>query len=229
MVAEGADIIDIGGESTRPNSQGISEQEELDRVMPVLERLGSSRDFAVSIDTSKPVVMRIAISAGADMINDVRALQRPGALEVIRQGGVAVCLMHMQGEPATMQRQPSYADVTAEVMEFLAERARSCIDAGIPSNKIVLDPGFGFGKRQEHNLELLRNIGRIGGLGYTMLAGLSRKALVGELTGREPGERIYGSVALAVLAYIYGARIIRAHDVGPTVDALRIAAAVAGH
>jgi dihydropteroate synthase len=228
MLSEGADIIDIGGESTRPGSQPVTEQQELDRVMPVLGRIGTARDFAVSIDTSKPAVMTAAATAGADMVNDVRALREPGAIEAVRAAGTAVCLMHMQGEPSCMQREPAYSDVTGEVMEFLAGRARACLAAGILRDRIVLDPGFGFGKRAEHNLRLLRDLGRIAGLGFPVLAGLSRKALVGELTGRPVDERVHGSVALAVLAYLNGARIIRAHDVGPTVDALRVAAAVAG-
>jgi dihydropteroate synthase len=227
MVAEGADIIDIGGESTRPGSQPVSEQHELERVVPVLERLGATRDFAVSIDTSKPAVMDAAARAGADMINDVRALQRPGALQAASAAGIAVCLMHMQGEPSTMQRDPRYGDVTGEVTEFLAARASACLAAGIPRERIVVDPGFGFGKRTNDNLLLLRELDRIVTLGFPIMAGLSRKSLVGELTGRPVEDRVHGSVALAVLAFLHGACIIRAHDVGPTVDALRVAAAVA--
>jgi dihydropteroate synthase len=226
MAEEGASIIDVGGESTRPGAQPVPVQEELRRVIPVIDRLRARTPAVVSIDTSKPEVMQAAAAAGADMINDVRALRAPGALEAAVTSGCAVCLMHMQGEPRTMQQAPSYADVVAEVRQFLGARVETCLAAGLPLERMVLDPGFGFGKTLQHNLELLRRLRELSVNGLPILAGLSRKSTVGELTGRPEGERVHGSVALAVVAALKGARILRVHDVAATVDAMRVVAAV---
>jgi len=229
MVAEGAGIIDIGGESTRPGAGPVEESRELDRVLPVVEALASRFDVPLSVDTAKPAVMRAAVGAGASLVNDVYALRMPGALEACAELGVAVCLMHMQGEPRTMQADPRYsADPVADVAGFLVDRVAACAAAGIPPGRVVLDPGFGFGKKLAHNLALLRGLGRIAGLGYPVLVGLSRKSLLGEITGRPVEERVHGSVALAVHAVLNGAAIVRVHDVGPTVDALRVIAAIRG-
>lgn len=226
MVEEGAALIDIGGESTRPGAGPVPLAEELRRVVPLVEALAERLPVPVSVDTMKPEVMRAVLVAGASMINDVTALQAPGAVEAVAGSGAAVCLMHMRGEPRTMQADPAYGDVAAEVADFLATRAAACRAAGIAPGRIVLDPGFGFGKRLEHNLELLAGLGTLVALGYPVLAGLSRKSMIGQLTGRPVGERLYGSVALAALAVVAGARIVRAHDVAPTVDAVRVAAAL---
>lgn len=226
MALEGAAIIDVGGESTRPGAQPVGLDEELRRVIPVIARLRSRTQAIISVDTSKPEVMHAAAAAGAAMINDVRALREPGALEAATTSGCAVCLMHMLGEPRTMQDAPSYGDVVAEVRRFLGERVQACRGAGLPAERIVLDPGFGFGKTLVHNLELLRHLGELSVDGLPILAGLSRKSLVGTLTGRTADERIYGSVALAAVAALHGARILRVHDVGATVDALKVVAAV---
>ena len=226
MAAEGAAIIDVGGESTRPGAAPVDAEEELRRVIPVIERLVSSLTIPVSVDTQKPAVMRAAIAAGASMVNDVAALREPGAIAAVADSDVAVCLMHMQGEPRTMQLAPRYGDVVAEVRGFLRERAARCIAAGIVRSRLVVDPGFGFGKTLAHNLELLRRLGEIAADGIPVLAGLSRKSLIGALTGRDNADRLAGSVALATIAAQNGARIVRAHDVGPTVDALRIAMAM---
>jgi dihydropteroate synthase len=226
MAEEGAAIIDIGGESTRPGADAVSAAEELRRVLPVIERLHGATRAVISIDTSKPEVMRLAAAAGAGLINDVRALREPGALGAVLEGECAVCLMHMQGEPRTMQEAPSYADVVKEVKAFLESQAQSCRAAGLPSDRIVIDPGFGFGKTLGHNLELLRGLEGITQSEWPVLVGLSRKSIVGKLTGRGSGERLYGSIALAVIAALKGARIIRAHDVAATVDALKIVAAL---
>lgn len=225
LADEGADIIDIGGESTRPGARPVSDQQELERVMPVIEGLCRETDVPVSIDTSKPLVMREAVSAGAAMINDVCALGEPGALQVAGELAVPVCLMHMQGEPRTMQANPTYDDVVAEVTAFLRERATAAVAAGVPRDGVVVDPGFGFGKTEAHNLALLRGLPQLAGLGYPVLAGLSRKSLLGKLTGRPVEERLAGSIALALLAAQNGASILRVHDVAPTVDALRVLAA----
>ena len=225
MVEEGAAIIDIGGESTRPGAAPVSVEEELRRVLPVVERLRQATPAVISVDTSKPEVIREAAAAGAGLINDVRALTEPGALEAAAASGSAICVMHMQGDPRTMQRAPSYVDVVKEVKAFLDERVQRCRAAGVSSDRIVVDPGFGFGKNLEHNLELLRRLRDLQGE-WPLLVGLSRKSMVGTLTGRSAGERVHGSVALAVIASINGARIIRAHDVAATVDALKIVAAV---
>lgn len=226
MADEGAAIIDIGGESTRPGAQPVALDEELRRVIPVIERLRPRTQAVLSVDTSKPEVMRAAAAAGAAMINDVRALREPGALEAAAASGCAVCLMHMLGEPRTMQDSPSYRDVVAEVREFLQARVRACVAAGLRAERIVLDPGFGFGKTLAHNLQLLRHLGELSVDGLPVLAGLSRKSMVGSLTGRPPAARLHGSVALAVVAALNGARILRVHDVAATVDALRVLSAV---
>ncbi|WP_405221963.1 dihydropteroate synthase [Lentisalinibacter sediminis] len=227
MVGAGAVIVDVGGESTRPGAEPVSVQRELDRVLPVIEAIRSQLDVAISVDTSKPQVMREAVAAGASMINDVCALRRPGALEAAAALGAGVCLMHMQGEPRTMQADPRYDDVVAEVTEFLVSRAADCEAAGIGRERIVIDPGFGFGKTVAHNLALLSGLGTLRATGYTVLAGLSRKSLLAALTGRPVEERMVGSVVLAALAAEHGAHIIRAHDVAETRDALAIVAAVA--
>ncbi len=227
MAAEGAALIDVGGESTRPGAQSVSTEEELRRILPVIEQLRRATTAVISVDTSKPEVMRAAAAAGAGFINDVRALRAPGALEAAARSGCGICLMHMQGEPRTMQAAPQYQDVVAEVRAFLAGRIGACRSAGIDAARLSVDPGFGFGKNLEHNLTLLRHLPELVADGPPVLVGLSRKSTVGKLTGREPGERLYGSVALAVIAALKGARIIRAHDVAATVDALKVAAAVA--
>ena len=236
MVEEGACLIDVGGESTRPGAALVDAEEEIRRVVPVVERLRAQTDVVVSVDTSKPQVIRAAARAGAGLINDVRALAEEGALEAAAESGCAVCLMHMQGTPQTMQLAPHYNDVVNEVKVFLAERANVCQAAGITADRIVVDPGFGFGKTLDHNLQLLRHLRELGGahpqLGVhsplPIMAGLSRKSFVGRLTGRPAGERVYGSIALAVLALLNGARIVRVHDVGATVDALKTVIAVQG-
>ena len=225
MLDDGADIIDIGGESTRPGAAPTSEREELARVVPLIEKI-AARGVPVSVDTRKPAVMQAAIAAGATMINDVCALRAPGALEVVAGHSVAVCLMHMKGEPATMQQNVTYTDVVADVKIFLVERAAAAEAAGITRDRIVLDPGFGFGKKVEHNLVLLRRLSEIVALGFPVAVGLSRKSTIGALTGREVGERVAGSIAAALAAVARGAKIIRAHDVRETVDALRVWRAV---
>lgn len=225
LAEEGAAIIDIGGESTRPGAAPVSVEEELQRVVPVVERLRAATRAVISVDTSKPEVIRAAVAAGAGLINDVRALAEPGALEAAAASGCAVCLMHMQGAPRTMQAAPSYVDVVKEVKAFLDERVRICRAAGVDPERIAVDPGFGFGKTLEHNLELLRRLRELHDE-LPLLVGLSRKSMVGTLTGRSANERVHGSVALAVIAAINGARIVRAHDVAATVDALKMVTAV---
>lgn len=227
MVKEGADILDVGGESTRPGAADVSVQEELERVLPLIEAICARFPVPVSIDTSKPEVMRAAAGARAAMINDVYALRRPGALQAAAAAGTAVCLMHMQGEPRTMQKDPHYDDVTEEVSEFLEDRAQAALAAGMRKECIVLDPGFGFGKNLEHNLTLLRRLPELAGLGYPLLVGLSRKSMIGTLLGGKPmEERVQGSVAAAVIAVQNGASIVRVHDVAPTVEALKIISAL---
>jgi dihydropteroate synthase len=227
MVEQGALILDVGGESTRPGAKVVSAAEEIDRVVPVIERLARESSAVVSVDTSKPEVMRAAVAAGARMINDVRALLAPGALEAAAASDAAVCLMHMQGEPATMQADPRYRDVVVEVREFLARRVAACERAGIARERLCVDPGIGFGKRAGHNLRLLRDLAEFAALGLPVLVGASRKSLVGIITGRPPEQRLAGSIALAALSVARGAAIIRAHDVAETVDAVKVAAAVA--
>jgi dihydropteroate synthase len=226
MAAEGAAFIDVGGESTRPGAEGVSVAEELRRVIPVIERLRAATGAVISVDTSEPEVMRAAAAAGAGLINDVRALRAGGALEAAVASGCAVCLMHMQGEPRTMQLAPHYADVVSEVRAFLAARVTACRGAGMAAERLTVDPGFGFGKTLEHNLALLRRLPELAADGVPVLVGLSRKSMLGTLTQRQPGERLAGSVAMAVIAALNGARIVRAHEVAATLDALKVAAAV---
>ncbi|QWP76264.1 dihydropteroate synthase [Lysobacter sp. K5869] len=228
LAAEGADILDIGGESTRPGAAEVSVEEELRRTIPVIERLARETALPLSIDTSKPEVMRAAVAAGAGLINDVYGLRREGALDAAAELGVPVVLMHMQGEPRSMQHEPRYDDVVAEVHRFLAERIFAAEMAGIAKKRILVDPGFGFGKTLAHNLTLLAQLERFAELGVPVLAGLSRKRSIGELTGRDaPAERVYGSVAAHLIAAQRGARLLRAHDVAATVDALKVWDAVA--
>lgn len=226
MIEDGAAIVDIGGESTRPGAADVSEQDELDRVIPIIEAVRASTGAPVSIDTSKPAVMREAVAAGAELINDVRALRTPGAIEAAADLGVPVCLMHMAGEPRTMQSNPHYDDVVAEVAAFLEERVHACAAGGVREDRLILDPGFGFGKRVEHNVALLANLPQLHALGRPLLVGISRKTTLGALTGRPVDERMPASVAAAVIAALKGAAIVRVHDVRDTVDALRVAAAV---
>jgi len=222
MEARGADIIDVGGESTRPGSDTISAEEEIARVQPVLHRLSRSVRIPISIDTSKPEVAHVAIAEGASMINDIQALTAPYALEAVAPTGCAVCIMHMKGEPATMQREPRYDDVLGEVKAFLKESVRKAMFAGIGRDRIVVDPGFGFGKTPKHNLELLRNLSSFADLGVPLLAGLSRKSTIGHITGRPIGERLAGSLAMALLALERGAKILRVHDVKETRDVIAV-------
>jgi dihydropteroate synthase len=226
MAADGADIIDIGGESTRPGAQAVSLQEELDRVIPVIESVTAELPLPISIDTSKPEVMRAAVAAGAGLVNDVQALRAPGALDAVRDLGVPVCLMHMQGEPRTMQANPVYGEVVSEVRDFLKARLEACLANGIPRERLVIDPGFGFGKTAQHNLELLRRLGELRGLGAPILAGLSRKSMIGALLGLPVDRRVPASLALALIAVQNGASIVRVHDVRATRDAVRMLEAV---
>lgn len=228
LAEEGADILDIGGESTRPGAADVSVEEELRRTIPVITRLAKETSLPISIDTSKPEVMRAAVEAGAGMINDVYGLRREGALETAAALGVPVVLMHMKGEPRSMQEAPHYDDVVGEVHRFLAERIFAAEMAGILKKHIVVDPGFGFGKDASHNLALLAQLDRLGELGVPVLAGLSRKRSIGELTGRQvPAERVHGSVAAHLIAAQRGAKLLRVHDVAATVDALKVWDAVA--
>jgi len=226
MIEGGAAIIDVGGESTRPGAAQVSVEEELRRVIPVVEALARGGHAIVSVDTSTPEVILAATAAGATLINDVRGLQRPGTLEAVAQSDCAVCVMHMQGAPDTMQRRPEYADVVAEVRNFLQARVRACETAGIGRDRIVIDPGFGFGKTVAHNLALVRQLPEFIALRLPVLMGMSRKSTIGVITGRSDSERMAGSLALAVVAVLRGAHIIRAHDVAETVDALKVAHAV---
>ncbi|RRN58677.1 dihydropteroate synthase [Pseudoxanthomonas sp. SGNA-20] len=228
LVEEGADLLDVGGESTRPGSEGVSVEEELRRVIPVIEGLAARTGVPISIDTSKPEVMRAAVAVGAGMINDICALEREGALDAAAVAGVPVVLMHMRGEPRSMQEAPHYDDVVAEVHRYLADRIFAAELAGIPRARLVVDPGFGFGKDDGHNLALLAQLERFTSLGVPVLAGISRKRTIGALTGRQvPAERVAGSVAAHLVAAQRGARIVRVHDVAATVDALKVWEAVA--
>lgn len=220
-LAQGADMLDIGAESTRPGSEPVPEAQELERVVRFVEQ---ARDWQVplSIDTVKPAVMTAALAAGADMINDINAFRAPGTIEAVAAGDVGLCLMHMQGEPRTMQQDPKYGDVVGEVMAFLEARVAALQSAGVARERLVLDPGFGFGKRTEHNYTLLRELGRFTAGGLPVLAGMSRKSMIGAVTGREVGERLAGSVAAALIAVQHGACIVRVHDVAATVDALKV-------
>lgn len=222
MLREGASIIDVGGESTRPGAAQVSEQEELDRVVPLVEAISANLDVVISVDTSTPAVITATAAAGAGLINDVRALERAGALEAAARVDLPVCLMHMQGQPGTMQQAPHYDDVVAEVGAYLLERARACEAAGIARERLIFDPGFGFGKTDEHNLELLRKLPQLAPPDVPLLVGMSRKSMVGRLLNREVEERLPGSLALAMLAAQRGAHIIRVHDVAETVDVLRM-------
>ncbi|MFM1887577.1 MAG: hypothetical protein RL026_2734 [Pseudomonadota bacterium] len=226
MAAAGAAIIDIGGESTRPGAEPVPVQQELERVVPVIERLRTELDVVISVDTMKPEVMRAAVAAGAGLVNDVLGLRAGGALDALADTRAAVCLMHMQGEPRTMQQDPRYAHVVGEVGDFLAARAAACSENGIAKERICIDPGFGFGKTLAHNLALLAGLPQLASQGFPVLAGLSRKSLLGALTGRPVQERLAGSLALATAAVLGGAHIVRAHDVAETVDAVKVAWAV---
>nr|WP_283105162.1 dihydropteroate synthase [Shewanella seohaensis] len=222
MVAQGALIIDIGGESTRPGAADVTVEDELARVIPLVEYVAKHHDVWISVDTSKPEVMRQAVNAGAHLINDVRALLEPGALETAAQLNVPICLMHMQGAPRSMQTAPEYQDVVADVTEFLCERIQACIDAGIPRERLLIDPGFGFGKTLEHNYELLAKLERFEPFELPILIGLSRKSMIGNLLARPTSERLAGSLAGAMIAAQKGAHIIRVHDVPETVDMLKV-------
>lgn len=226
MVRAGASLVDVGGESTRPGARAVSALEELERVAPVVEAIVRELDVIVSVDTSTPSVMRESARLGAGLINDVRSLRRDGALDAAADSGLPVCLMHMRGEPGDMQREAVYVDVAAEVVAFLEARMDACSAAGIAPERIVLDPGFGFAKNLEHNLSLFKHLERLHRLGRPLLVGVSRKTMIGQALGREVGERLYGSLALAALAVSQGARILRVHDVAETVDVVRMIAAV---
>jgi len=229
MLKDGAQILDIGGESTRPGAKAVNADDELERVIPVIEKGTANLDVAVSVDTSKAIVMTEAVKAGAGMVNDVMALRGDGALQAVAQmpSNIAVCLMHMQGQPRTMQQAPSYKDVLKEVAAFLNERADACIQAGIDANRIVLDAGFGFGKTLQHNLLLLQHLDQLSSCGYPLLTGISRKSMVGALLNNAPvDQRLFGSLAAAIIAWQKGSAIIRVHDVKATVDALKVASAI---
>jgi dihydropteroate synthase len=226
MVDAGASLIDVGGESTRPGARAVSPAEELERVAPIIEAIAAELDVIVSVDTSTPAVMREAARLGVGLINDVRSLQRDGALGAAADSGLPVCLMHMRGEPTTMQQNPQYPDVLVEVRDFLGERMAVCVAAGIALERLILDPGFGFAKTQEHNLRLFKHLESLHELGRPLLVGVSRKSMIGRALGREVDERLYGSLALAALAITKGAHILRVHDVPETVDVVRMLAAV---
>lgn len=226
MVEAGATLIDVGGESTRPGARLVTPTEELERVAPVVEAIARELDVVISVDTSTPAVMRESGRLGAGLINDVRSLQRDGAVDAAVDSGMAICLMHMRGEPSTMQDDPRYPDILVEVRDFLAERLAICEAAGISRERIVLDPGYGFAKTQVHNLVLFQRMEHLLELGCPLLVGVSRKSMIGRALGREVGERLYGSLALAALAVAKGARIIRVHDVAETVDVVRMIDAV---
>jgi len=228
LADEGADLIDLGAESSRPGAESVSAEQELSRLMPVLDGLRAC-PIPISIDTTKPEVMRAVIGAGAAMINDIGALRSPGALEIVATTGAAVCLMHMRGEPRTMQLEPRYGDVVAEVRAFLADRVAAAEARGIARERIVIDPGFGFGKTVAHNFELLRNLHRFAEMGLPVMAGWSRKSTLGAITGRGADERLAASITAALLAVQHGATIVRVHDVAATRDALAVLAAVDGH
>jgi dihydropteroate synthase len=219
LIEEGADILDIGGESSRPGARAVAEHEELARVLPVLKAL---KDVPVSVDTRRPSVMRAVLAEGASLINDIEALEAPGALDAVADTDCAVCLMHKQGDPATMQQDPRYGDVVAEVKKYLANRVAACETAGIERDRIVIDPGFGFGKTPAHNFRLLRELAAFAGLGVPVLAGWSRKSSLGAVTGRPAGERLAGSLAAALLALQAGATILRVHDVKETRDVVAV-------
>ncbi len=227
MARQGAAIIDIGGESTRPGAEAVDAQQEMDRVLPIVEAVVAGIDVPVSIDTSKPEVMRAAVAAGAGLIKDVCALRLDGALQAANECNVPVCLMHMLGEPRTMQENPQYGDVVTDVIAFLEQRIKAAVDAGIDKENIVIDPGFGFGKSLQHNLALLNNLEKFKTLGVPVLAGLSRKSMIGKALGLPVEQRLHASVALALIAAQNGAKIVRVHDVAPTVQSIRMWEAVA--
>jgi dihydropteroate synthase len=226
LIAEGADILDIGGESTRPGAAIVGLDEELERVIPVIEVLKKTCNIPISIDTYKPEVMRQAIAAGADIVNDVRALQEPNALAIVAQSNVGVCLMHMQGTPQTMQLEPHYVDVVGEVKQFLMDRMDVAIASGISKNRILLDPGFGFGKTRAHNIALIQPLEQLNAVGQPLLVGLSRKSVLGAIAGGDEGQRLYASVAASVISAMKGAKVLRVHDVKATVDALKVVTAI---
>jgi dihydropteroate synthase len=226
MLSEGADIIDIGAESSRPDARGLSLQEEMDRIMTTLVSLKMRFDTLFSVDTYKPLVMKEAIKMGVNMINDIYALRQEGAVDVIRESRVAVCLMHMQGTPNDMQNNPSYVDPISELSLFFKDRTQHCLEAGIAKNRILIDPGFGFGKTTLHNISLLKNLMQFRQLGFPLLVGLSRKTSIGEILSLPPSARLYGSLAAHVIAILQGASVIRTHDVKPTVEALKITTAI---
>lgn len=223
MHADGAAIIDVGGESTRPGAAEVGAQEEIDRVLPVIEAIVRECDVPVSVDTSKPAVMRAAAGAGAAMVNDIRALQIDAALATAVELQLPVCLMHMQGDPQTMQTSPTYADVVAEVAGFLAQRVAQCAEAGLARDLLMIDPGFGFGKTPQQNMQLLANLDQLQAIGCPVLVGVSRKSTLGVITGRNVGDRLAASLAAATAAVLKGAMLVRAHDVAETVDAIRVA------
>lgn len=226
MVDAGAALIDIGGESTRPGAAEVSVQQEMDRVLPIVEALAGQVDAALSIDTSTPEVMRESARLGAHLINDVRSLSRPGAVEAAVESGLPVCLMHMQGQPGTMQLSPEYNDVVAEVERYLAERIAACEAAGLSRQQLMVDPGFGFGKTLGHNLALLDQLARFQSFDCPVLVGMSRKSMIGDVLGKPVDQRLYGSLAVAVMAALKGAAIVRVHDVAQTVDAIAMVNAV---
>lgn len=226
MLLAGASLIDVGGESTRPGARAVCPLEELERVAPIVEVIAAELDVIISVDTSTPEVMRETARLGAGLINDVRSLQRDGALDAAAHSGLPVCLMHMRGEPTTMQQNPEYPDVVAEVSDFLQERLAACVAAGIAAERVILDPGFGFAKTLEHNLSLFKHLQAMHALGRPLLVGASRKSMIGKVLGHEVGERLFGSLALAALALSKGAHILRVHDVAQTVDVMRMIAAV---
>lgn len=229
MVAQGASILDIGGESTRPGADSVSEQEELDRVIPVIARIASASEVLISLDSAKPQVMKEALAHGAGMLNDVTGFQDPAALAVAGAADVPVCIMHMQGTPRSMQKSPHYDDVTVEVYSYLAERLSACQAAGLSAQQIIVDPGFGFGKTLNHNLQLFANLPKFSELGVPILIGVSRKSMFEKLLGRAVDERLAGSLAMATIAVDLGVSIIRVHDVAQTCDAVKVAVAVRDH
>jgi len=226
LIAEGADILDIGGESTRPGAAPVSLQDELRRVIPVIEALSAVTTVPLSIDTYKPEVMRAAIRAGADIVNDIRALQEGNAMEMVANSNVGVCLMHMQGTPQTMQVNPTYTDVVAEVKQFLVDRADAALAHGIAKERILLDPGFGFGKSTAHNIALVQQLDSLAAMGFPLLVGLSRKSVLGKIAGGDEAQRLHAGLAASVICAMKGAKIVRVHDVKATVDALKVVAAV---
>jgi len=226
MLEQGADIIDVGGESTRPGASSVSLQQEMDRVLPVVERIAAETGCVISVDTSQPEIMREAVKRGAGFINDIRALQQHGALEAAAALDVPVCLMHMQGNPGSMQEKPKYHDVTDEVLDFLGERVQRAESAGVSPDNIIVDPGFGFGKTLQHNLQLLKSLDKLRRLGKPVLVGMSRKSMLGQILDKPADQRVFGGIAAAVIAIEKGAGIIRTHDVAATCDALKVVHAV---